>query len=135
MIWQLGLNMVGADRVLYGIWPEITAIETEDPDAKSTRPAWDSPSLEVTEVAFRKGLAGVHLWRLNSDNLKFENEVQILVHGFVHRPDKTLEPPALAAIRQKVLKEWTDENIWFKVKAEGSRRARTGRKGKKEEAS
>ena len=65
---QLGLK---STQLLYGICPE--------------RDCSPSPSLPQVKQAFTVNkLAGIHLWRLNSDNYPHEGHVQKQVYDFLH---------------------------------------------------
>lgn len=57
-------------QLLYGICPETRC---------------GTPSFDDVKKAFRDNrLAGIHLWRLNSDNYKVEGSVQRQVYDFLH---------------------------------------------------
>ena len=61
-------------QLLYGILPESTE---------------DSKPIDVVTDAYKGNggndrLPGIHLWRLNSHNLDFENKVQALIYDFLH---------------------------------------------------
>lgn len=57
-------------QLLYGICPETNC---------------PSPSLAEVESQYtQNNLAGIHLWRLNSDNYAEENQVQAQVYSFLH---------------------------------------------------
>jgi len=63
----LGLK---SQQLLYGICPETNC---------GTR------SVADVEAQYKQyGLAGIHLWRLNSDNYVYENQVQAQVYKFLH---------------------------------------------------
>lgn len=60
----------GAKQLLYGICPESNCA---------------TPSVKQVEAAYTKNkLAGIHLWRLNSDNYAAENKVQAQIFKFLH---------------------------------------------------
>ncbi|MEN3327081.1 MAG: hypothetical protein V7638_1888 [Acidobacteriota bacterium] len=59
-----------SDQLLYGICPETKC---------STRTV-----AEVESEYTKNNLAGVHLWRLNSDNYVQEGEVQAQIYAFLH---------------------------------------------------
>lgn len=61
---------VPANRLLFGICPETNC------DTFSVN--------EVLDQYRRHGLAGVHLWRLNSDNYLYEGQVQRQIHAALH---------------------------------------------------
>lgn len=63
---------VPARKILYGICPETNC------DSFSTA--------QVLATYRRYGLAGVHLWRLNSDNHAHEGQVQAAIHAGLHHP-------------------------------------------------
>lgn len=64
---QMGLK---STQLLYGICPETNC---------------PSPSLDDVKKAFTTNkLAGIHLWRLNSDNYSHEGKVQKQVYTFLH---------------------------------------------------
>jgi len=63
----LGLK---STQLLYGICPETNC---------------GTPSLPQVEQAYTANkLAGIHLWRLNSDNYQYEGQVQRQVYNFLH---------------------------------------------------
>lgn len=63
----LGLQ---STQLLYGICPESNC---------------SSPTLDQVEQAYTtNNLAGIHLWRLNSDNYQHEGQVQSQVYAFLH---------------------------------------------------
>lgn len=58
-------------QLLYGICPESNC---------------PTPSVEQAESKFTQyGLAGIHLWRLNSGNSVEEGQDQALIYGFLHK--------------------------------------------------
>jgi hypothetical protein len=64
---QMGLK---STQLLYGICPETNC---------------PSPTLPQVKQAFTANkLAGIHLWRLNSDNHPYEGQVQKQVYDFLH---------------------------------------------------
>lgn len=68
---QLGLK---PQQLLYGICPE-TKCQT--------------PTVSQAESQYAQNkLAGIHLWRLNSDNYVYENQVQSQLYGFLHKPQQ-----------------------------------------------
>jgi hypothetical protein len=76
----LGLK---STQLLYGICPETNC---------------GTPSLTQVEQAYTANkLAGIHLWRLNSDNYQYEGQVQRQVYNFLHGtsavPATTKTPP------------------------------------------
>lgn len=59
-----------SNQLLYGICPETNC---------------PSPSLATAESQYtNNNLAGIHLWRLNSDNYVYEGQVQAQVYQFLH---------------------------------------------------
>jgi hypothetical protein len=63
----LGLQ---SQQLLYGICPESNC---------------STPTLQQVETQYTdNNLAGIHLWRLNSNNYKYENAVQAQVYKFLH---------------------------------------------------
>lgn len=63
----LGLK---ANQLLYGICPETNC---------------STPSVQQAEAQYTQyGLAGIHLWRLNSDNYPYEGHVQSQIYAFLH---------------------------------------------------
>lgn len=59
-------------QLLYGVWPE---------DTTESR----SPTIDKVLQEYNDGkLGGVHLWRVNSDNTVFENQVQALIYDALH---------------------------------------------------
>ncbi|WP_017525605.1 glycoside hydrolase family 18 protein [Pusillimonas noertemannii] len=63
---------VPASKILYGICPE-TNCDTHGEE-------------EVLATYHHYGLAGVHLWRLNSDNHAYEGQVQQRIYSALHPP-------------------------------------------------
>lgn len=61
---------VPANKILFGICPESNC------DTFSVT--------EVLDTYRRYGLAGIHLWRLNSDNYVYEDQVQRQIHAALH---------------------------------------------------
>jgi hypothetical protein len=48
-----------------------------------------SRSVEEVEKEYKSyNLAGIHLWRLNSNNYKYELQVQKEIHAFLHPGSK-----------------------------------------------
>jgi hypothetical protein len=69
-------------QLLYGICPESDC---------------DSPTLDEVKKAYTANkLAGIHLWRLNSDNYQHEGEVQRQVYKFLHGATAGSAPPKAA---------------------------------------
>ncbi|WP_218158165.1 glycosyl hydrolase family 18 protein [Stigmatella aurantiaca] len=66
---EIGLK---PQQLLYGICPE----------SQCTTPSVSKAESQYTTY----GLAGIHLWRLNSDNYTYENQVQAQVYSFLHKP-------------------------------------------------
>lgn len=65
---ELGLK---SQQLLYGICPETDCFTPTVAEAES----------QYTE----NNLAGIHLWRLNSDNYVYENQVQAQIYSFLHQ--------------------------------------------------
>jgi hypothetical protein len=64
---QLGLK---PQQLLYGICPETNC---------------PTPTVEQTKAQYtQNNLAGIHLWRLNSDNYSYEGAVQAQIYSFLH---------------------------------------------------
>jgi hypothetical protein len=72
----LGLT---SSQLLYGICPETNC---------------PTKSLSQVEQAYTANkLAGIHLWRLNSDNYQYEGQVQSQVYNFLHGSSGAPAPP------------------------------------------
>jgi hypothetical protein len=57
------------DQLLYGVCPESNC---------------KGPTVAEAEATYKEyGMAGIHVWRLNSDNYVYENKVQAQVYQFL----------------------------------------------------
>ncbi|KAK0702305.1 hypothetical protein B0H67DRAFT_676491, partial [Lasiosphaeris hirsuta] len=75
------LRVFPPHKVLVGAWPESSGLRGDQANA------WSVDQIEeVYENArdTRGKLAGIHLWRLNSDVLVWENAAQVMFYNYLH---------------------------------------------------
>lgn len=83
------------DQLLWGILPEN---------------AHRSNTIEQTKMEYTgNGLAGIHLWRLNSHNAFYENQVQTLLYDWLHGVEPVAYDP------RRVEAEWKHWDYWSMV--------------------
>jgi len=93
-----GLSL-SASQVLFGICSENNS---QSPNISQAEAAYNKP---LPTSAAGQTLAGIHNWRLNSENLPYENEVQSLLFNILHR--KPIDPTS----RKRTEERWESRGM------------------------